>query len=264
MTDLRPIALCNVIYKIVSKVLANRLKHILNGVISETQSAFIPGRLISDNVMISYEVMHYLKRKVSGKASWMALKLDMSKAYDRVEWDFLEAMLEKLGFEAHLIHLFLECVQSVRYKITYSGQEIGSVIPSRGIRQGDPLSSYLFLVCMEGLTALIQDNVRRKLLTGIKIARGAPVLTHMFFADDSYILCKANGDTADLISNMLQVYEMVLGQKINCSKSSVIFSYNGNQDIRESVCNTLGFHEVNENTSYLGIPKETKGQCSVI
>lgn len=159
MADLRPIALCNVVYKIVSKVLANRFKHILNGVISESQSAFIPGRLISDNIMISYEVMHYLKRKNAGKTGWMALKLDMSKAYDRVEWDFLYAMLTKLGFDEHLTQLFMECVQTARYKITYSGREVGTVTPSRGIRQGDPLSSYLFLICMEGLTALIQDHV---------------------------------------------------------------------------------------------------------
>lgn len=254
MADLRPIALCNVVYKVVSKVLANRLKHILNGVISESQSAFIPGRLISDNIMISYEVMHFLQRKVAGKAGWMALKLDMSKAYDRVEWVFLKAMLTKMGFKDHLIQLFMECVQSVSYKITYSGKVIGSVVPSRGIRQGDPLSSYLFLVCMEGLTTLLQDNARRNLLTGIRVARTAPTLTHMFFADDSYIFCKANGNTADLISNILQVYESASGQKINNFKSSVIFSCNISQDMRESICNTLGFQEADGSTTYLGLP----------
>lgn len=184
----------------------------------------------------------------------MALKLDMSKAYDRVEWVFLKAMLTKMGFKDHLIQLFMECVQSVIYKITYSGKVIGSVVPSRRIRQGDPLSSYLFLVCMEGLTTLLQDNARRNLLTGIRVARTAPTLTHMFFADDSYIFCKANGNTADLISNILQVYESASGQKINNFKSSVIFSCNTSQDMRESICNTLGFQEADGSTTYLGLP----------
>lgn len=98
MTELRPISLCNLSYKISSEVLANRFKIVIGDVIVENQSAFIPGRLISDNIMISYEVMHYMKRKWSGKAGWMALKLDMSKAYDIVEWNFLKAMLEKMGF----------------------------------------------------------------------------------------------------------------------------------------------------------------------
>ncbi|KAL8133670.1 hypothetical protein AgCh_008927 [Apium graveolens] len=254
MSDLRPISLCNVAYKVVSKVLANRLKQILNGVISATQSAFIPGRLISDNIMISYEVMHYMKRKVAGKTGWMALKLDMSKAYDRVEWDFLKAMLEKLGFDRKLIDLFMECVTSVKYKITHSGIEFGAIVPSRGIRQGDPLSSYLFLVCMEGLTALIRDNERRGCLTGIKVARRAPMLSHLFFADDSFIFCKAKGDMAARVSCMLQMYEIASGQKINKEKSSIFFSANTGQEEKDLCCNALGFQEANGGTTYLGLP----------
>lgn len=85
MHDLRPISLCNVVYKVCSKVLSNKIKGVIDKVISDMQNAFIPGRLITDNIMISYEVMHYMKRKIKGKVIWMALKLDMSKAYDHVE-----------------------------------------------------------------------------------------------------------------------------------------------------------------------------------
>ncbi|XP_060970043.1 uncharacterized protein LOC115713657 [Cannabis sativa] len=98
MSDLTPISLCNVAYKVVSKVLANRLKIVLPNVISENQSAFISGRLISDNIMVAFEVMHYLKRKRKEKTGFMALKLDLSKAYDRIEWGFLKAMMLRMGF----------------------------------------------------------------------------------------------------------------------------------------------------------------------
>lgn len=87
--DLRPISLCNVLMRIITKVMANRMKELLNDIISENQSAFVPNRLISDNILISFEVMHYLKRKKRGKEGYMALKLDMTKAYDRIEWEYL-------------------------------------------------------------------------------------------------------------------------------------------------------------------------------
>lgn len=98
VSDLRPIALCNILMKVITKVLANRMKNMLEKVVSESQSAFIPGRLISDNIMVSYEIMHYLKKKKIEKDGYMALKLDMSKAYDRVEWDSLKAIMRKMGF----------------------------------------------------------------------------------------------------------------------------------------------------------------------
>lgn len=106
MTELRPISLCNVVYKIISKVLANHLKQMIDLIIADIQSAFIPGRLITDNIMVASEVMHFMKRKTSGKQALMALKLDTSKAYDRVEWTFLEAVLKKMGFTSKVIQCF--------------------------------------------------------------------------------------------------------------------------------------------------------------
>lgn len=114
MTDLHLISLCNVVYKIISKMLVNRLNQIIDPIISDTQSAFIPGRLIPDNIMVGFEVMHYMEMKSSGKDSWMALKLDMYKAYDRVESRFLEVVLSKMGFENKFTQLFMKCMSSVR------------------------------------------------------------------------------------------------------------------------------------------------------
>lgn len=115
--DLRPISLCNVLYKIVSKVLANRLKVILLEITSPAQCAFVPGRLISDNTLIAYEILHYMRRKRKGGQGYAAIKLDMSKAYDRVKWPFLQAMMEKMGFDERRVQIIMKCVSSVKYKV---------------------------------------------------------------------------------------------------------------------------------------------------
>ncbi|KAL8122327.1 hypothetical protein AgCh_018896 [Apium graveolens] len=135
VSELRPIALCNVLMKVITKILANRMKNMLEKVVSESQSAFIPGCLISDNIMVSYEIMHYLKKKKISKDGYMDLKLDMSKAYDRVEWDFLKAIMRKMGFSEWWVHLVLQCVTTVSYSIVHGEHEMGPIYPSRGIRQ---------------------------------------------------------------------------------------------------------------------------------
>ena len=145
----------------------------------------------------------------------------MSKAYDRVEWSYLRATLSKMGFNVTMVNILMSCVTSARYKITHAGREFGDIIPERGLRQGDPLSSYLFLVCMEGLTSIIKEYERKGLITGIKVARGAPTVTHMFFADDSYIFCKATKEDAEHVTNILSTCETASGQKLNVEKSSV-------------------------------------------
>lgn len=140
MKDLRPIALCNVLYKVAAKVCANRLKPMLEGLISSAQSAFIPGRLITDNIMLAYEAHHFLKRKTQGREGVAALKVDMSKAYDRVEWRFLRAVMIKMGFSMKWVDILHETVSSVKYHILHEQTQLGPIIPGRGLRQGDPLS----------------------------------------------------------------------------------------------------------------------------
>ena len=115
----------------------------------------------------------------------MAIKTDMSRAYDRVEWGFIEAMLLKLGFAQNWVSRIMACISSVQYKILINGQPKVHIIPNRGLRQGDPLSPYLFILCTEALIANIRKKEEEKLLTGLKIARLNPAISHLLFANDS-------------------------------------------------------------------------------
>ena len=174
ITEFRPISLCNVSYKIISKVLANRLKKILANVVNESQGAFVLGRQITDNVLVAFETMHCINGKRKGKEALMALKLDMSKAYDKVEWRYLEVIMLKLGFSERWISLVLMCISTVSYSVLINGEARGSIVPSRGLRQGDPISPYLFLLCGEGLSAMLRKEEELGNIRDISVCRGAP------------------------------------------------------------------------------------------
>ena len=118
VVDFRPISLCNVIYKLISKVVVNRLKKFLAQAIPESQSDFLSRRLITDNILVAFETLHYLKRKTQGKLGYMALKLDMSKAYDWVEWFFLEKVMRHLGLGERMVSLIMSCLKYVSYSVS--------------------------------------------------------------------------------------------------------------------------------------------------
>ena len=119
----------------------------------------------------------------------MAIKLDMSKAYDRVEWSYLEAIMRRMGFQDRWISLVMMCVSTMTYFVLINGEPRGTIIPTRGLRQGDPISPYLFLLCAKGLSTMIKRKERLGGLRGISVRRGAPSISHLFFADDSIIFC---------------------------------------------------------------------------
>lgn len=252
---MRPISLCSVQYKIISKILCNRLKVILPEIISDTQGAFVSGRLISDNVIIAHELVHGLRTSDNISEGWMAVKTDMSKAYDRVEWNFLEVMMKKMGFDRMWIRWIMSCVSTVLISILMNGVSHGFIKPERGIRQGDPLSLFLFILCAEALVNRLNVSEEEGRLNGIKLAADSPSVHHLLFADDSLLLCKANVEEASELLACLSSYGEASGQMVNPLKSSVIFGSKVPADVRVGVQEVLGIHKEGGESSYLGLPE---------
>ena len=184
----------------------------------------------------------------------MALKLNMSKAYDRVEWECLDKIMKKLGFDGKWRGLIMKCVTTVTYAIRINGSPRGHIVPTRGILQGDPLSPYPFLLCAEGLSALIKHFVAAGNLEGIAICRGGPKLSHLFFADYSLIFCKASLSKCNALQRILHLYEQAFGQQLNRAKTSLFFSKNTPSEIQEEIKTRFGAQVIKQHERYLGLP----------
>ncbi|XP_043817361.1 uncharacterized protein LOC110625615 [Manihot esculenta] len=215
--------------------LASRLRSVLPNIISEMQSAFVGGRLITDNVIVANEMVHYMRGLRMGKVGYAALKLDITKAYDRLEWSYIESILVALGFDEKWINLMMICVTTVRYNILLRESIIGPIVPLRGLRQGDLLSPSLFIIGAKGLSALILKKEEVGALHGCRICERAPTVSHLLFADDSYLFFKANEAEGETIRLLLETYKQDSGQE-------------------DLLCQNLGVTEDVDSERYLGMP----------
>ena len=164
--------------------------------------------------------MHNRKK---GKKGALALKLNVSKAYDRVEWGFLKGMMIKLGFLEVWVDRVMSCVSTPFFSIRINGKAYGNIVPTRGIRQGDPLSPYLFLLCAEGFMSLLAKAESKGRLHGVAVRKRAPSVTNLLFDDDSLIFCQANKNEVQVVFDTLQLYAEASSQCINLEKSFAYF-----------------------------------------
>ena len=248
-----PISLCNTVYKIVTKIIVARLRSLLPGLVSPLQTAFVLGRKGIDNAIIVQEIIHSMSRK-RGRGESMAIKIDLEKAYDRLEWSFIRDTLTLFKIPNQLITLIMSYISSSSISILFNEGALESFHPSRGIRQGDPLSPYLFILCMKVLGAFIADKCNSNLWNPIKASWNGPAFSHLFFADDLVLFTRADRKNCVAIREVLHSFCSISGEKISHEKSRVFFSPNVSFEARADLCDILGFRSTPSLRKYLGIP----------
>jgi exonuclease III len=220
--DFRPISLIGCIYKLLAKVLANRLALVLDGIISESQNSFVGGRKILDSVLIANEcVDSRIKSHIPG----LICKLDIEKAYDHVNWDCLYTLMDRMGFGAKWISWMRACTSTVRFSVLVNGSPTGFFESSRGLRQGDPLSPLLFLLIMEVLSRMLRSSVEKGFIRGFQVGRGdmtSVSVSHLLYADDTILFCDAHPEQLLYIRMVLTCFEAVTGLKVNMTKSEMV------------------------------------------
>jgi hypothetical protein len=245
-----PISLYNVIYKLLTKIIATRLKPILPFIILQEQSGYVEGRQILDNVILAHEVIHSLH---STKSQGMLLKLDLSKAFDKLSWSYLKYTLLAFGFEPNWISWIINLTSSALFSILINGIPSRPFSPTRGIRQGDLLSPFLFIIMAEGLSHTIKETILDQSLSGLTPNGFSPPISHNQFVDGLLLMGVPTTREAIRIKSIITLFCEASGMEVNLSKSHVLF-FNTPPEIQNHLTLLLGFTHSTLPSTYLGIP----------
>jgi hypothetical protein len=251
--DFRPISLYNVVYKLIAKSLADRIKPHLSDYISQAQSAFVAGRHISSNIILTQEIIHSFTLK-SWTSQAFLLKIDLAKAFDRLEWNFITTGLNRLGFNSHFINLVSTCISSSSLSILVNDQPTSYFFPQCGLRQGCPLSPYLFVIAINELSLSLQEALTQTNLRGVTLAEGAPPIHSLLFADDLILCGTETLQEAQAIHTILYDFCHQSGQTPNLNKSSIFFSCNVSEQVRNQIRTIFPVGNLIPNTMHLGHP----------
>ncbi|XP_074306260.1 uncharacterized protein LOC141641499 [Silene latifolia] len=262
VADFRPIACCNVLYKIIYKVLCNRLATVLPSIVCESQSAFIQGRDIVDNILICHDLVRLYKRRTCSPRSIM--KIDLKKAYDSVEWNFIDQMLHALNFPKRMITWIMTCVTTPSYTIALNGSSFGFFPGKRGIRQGDPLSPLLFTICMDYLSRILNEVTSRVEFNYHPLCRPLK-LTHLCFADDLLMFSRGDRTSIKVLLRAFASFSCSSCLEMNSDKSDIYFNGMEQGEI-DYILRISGFKPGVFPFRYLGVPISHKrmgiGDCT--
>ncbi|KAM2004953.1 hypothetical protein FF1_000090 [Malus domestica] len=250
LRDYRPISLVTSLYKIVTKVLANRLKEVMGSTISPSQGAFVKGRQILDAVLVSNEVVEEVRQK---KEEGLVFKIDFEKAYDHVDWSFLEDVLLRKGFGFRWRKWMLGCLGTANFSVLINGRPRGKFKASRGLRQGDPLSPFLFTLVVDVLSRMIEKAQGNHLIKGLRVGVDNVEISHLQFADDTIFFLNGHEENWNNLLLLLDLFGKVSGLKINKTKCSLV-GINSDCEKIYRLASSWGCEVGAWPMSYLGLP----------
>jgi len=256
-----PISLVSGIYKIIDKVLANRMSRVLEKIISEPQNAFVKGRHILDSVLIASEC---LDSRIKSSLPGVLCKLDITKAFDHVNWKFLLYMLKRCGFKDKWVYWISHCISSAHHLVLVNGLPAGFFNSSRGLRQGDALSPLMFIVVMEALSKMLSSAVDSDRLSCFSVGSRPSMIniSHLLFADDILVFYEANPDHLRFLRVLLVCFGAVSGLKVNLAKSLLVPV--GNVDNVAELASILGCRTSSLPLKYLGMPLGARHKATSI